>query len=95
MARHSLIGELFEFLKHNKKWWLAPVLIVFLLLSGLIVGLLISIFQSVTQIQEITLTFVPKIIVVFLAFVIFLPWMGDTLLNFVVPLLQDMDRVAR
>ena len=66
-----------------------------MLLSGLIVGLLISVFQSVTQIQEITLTFVPKIIVVFLAFVLFLPWMSDTLLNFVVPLLQDVDRVAR
>jgi len=66
-----------------------------MLLSGLIVGLIISIFQSVTQIQEITLTFVPKIIVVFLAFVIFLPWMGDTLLGFVVPLLQDVDRLAR
>jgi flagellar biosynthetic protein FliQ len=66
-----------------------------MLLSGLIVGLLISIFQSVTQIQEITLTFVPKIVVVFLAFVLFMPWMSDTLLNFVVPLLQDVDRVAR
>jgi len=66
-----------------------------MLLSGLIVGLVISIFQSVTQIQEITLTFVPKIIVVFLSFVLFLPWMGDTLLGFVVPLLQNVDRLAR
>ena len=66
-----------------------------MLLSGLIVGLLISIFQSVTQIQEITLTFVPKIVVVFLSFVLFLPWMSDTLLGFVVPLLQDVDRLAR
>jgi flagellar biosynthetic protein FliQ len=66
-----------------------------MLLSGLIVGLLISIFQSVTQIQEITLTFVPKIIVVFISFVIFLPWMSDTMLGFVVPLLQDVDRLAR
>jgi flagellar biosynthetic protein FliQ len=66
-----------------------------MLLSGLIVGLLISIFQSVTQIQEITLTFVPKIIVVFLSFVLFLPWMTDTLLGFVVPLLTDVDRLAR
>ncbi len=66
-----------------------------MLLSGLIVGLLISIFQSVTQIQEITLTFVPKIIVVFLSFVLFLPWMTDTMLGFVVPLLRDVDRLAR
>jgi flagellar biosynthetic protein FliQ len=66
-----------------------------MLISGLVVGLLISVFQSVTQIQEITLTFVPKILVVFLSFVVFLPWMTDTLLNFVVPLLRDADRLAR
>jgi len=53
-----------------------------MLLSGMIVGLVISVFQSVTQIQEITLTFVPKIIVVMLAFVVFLPWMLSLLLGF-------------
>lgn len=57
-----------------------------MLLSGMIVGLLISLFQSVTQIQEITLTFVPKIIVVMLAFVLFLPWMLSKVLTFVQPL---------
>lgn len=66
-----------------------------MLLSGLIVGLLISIFQSVTQIQEITLTFVPKIFVVMLSFVLFMPWMGNTLLGFMVPLLENLDTVVR
>ncbi len=66
-----------------------------MLLSGLVVGLIISVFQSVTQIQEITLTFVPKIIVVFAAFVIFLPWMSETLLGFVVPLLGNAHEWAR
>ena len=66
-----------------------------MLISGLVVGLLISVFQSVTQIQEITLTFVPKILVVFGAFVLFLPWMSDTLLGFVVPLLQNVHTLAR
>lgn len=66
-----------------------------MLLSGLLIGLVISIFQSVTQIQEITLTFVPKILVVFIAFVVFLPWMSDTLLNFVVPLFQNIYTVVR
>jgi flagellar biosynthetic protein FliQ len=66
-----------------------------MLLSGLVVGLIISVFQSVTQIQEITLTFVPKIIVVFAAFVIFLPWMSETLLGFVVPLLENAHEFAR
>ena len=66
-----------------------------MLLSGLVVGLIISVFQSVTQIQEITLTFVPKIIVVFAAFVLFLPWMSETLLGFVVPLLENAHEFAR
>ena len=46
-----------------------------MLIFGLIVGLLISIFQAVTQIHEMTLTFVPKILAVALALLIFLPWM--------------------
>ncbi len=46
-----------------------------MLLFGLIVGLTISIFQAITQIHEMTLTFVPKILAVALALLIFLPWM--------------------
>ncbi len=52
------------------------------LLSGLVVGLLISIFQAVTQIQEFTLTFVPKIIAVFGVIVLFLPWMLQVFLSY-------------
>ncbi len=47
--------------------------------AGLVVGLLISLFQAVTQIQEQTLTFVPKMIVVFLVVSISFPWMASTL----------------
>jgi len=54
-----------------------------MLVSGMVVGLLVSIFQSVTQVQEITLTFVPKIIVVMLAFILFMPFMMSTILDFV------------
>ncbi len=50
-----------------------------IMLSALIVGLIISLFQALTQIQEITLTFVPKIFVVFLVTIIFLPFMIETL----------------
>ncbi len=57
-----------------------------MLLSGLIIGLVISVFQSVTQIQEITLSFVPKILVVFVAFVVFMPWMIDVILSYVQPI---------
>ena len=46
-----------------------------MLLVGLVVGLLISIFQTLTHIQEMTLTFIPKILAVFAALVLFMPWM--------------------
>ena len=46
-----------------------------ILLSGLVVGLLVSIFQAVTQIQEMTLTFIPKILVMIVVLVIGGPWM--------------------
>ncbi len=50
--------------------------------TAIIVGLAISIFQAVTQIQEMTLTFVPKIVAVFVALLLFFPWMLQIMLNF-------------
>lgn len=52
------------------------------MLIALVVGLVISLFQALTQIQEMTLTFVPKIIAIFFSLLIFLPYMGDTLGEF-------------
>jgi flagellar biosynthetic protein FliQ len=52
------------------------------LLLGLFTGLIISIFQAVTQIQEPTLTFVPKIVVVGIAILFFGPWMLALLTDF-------------
>ena len=49
---------------------------------ALFVGVLISIFQAITQIQEMTLTFVPKIIVTILATIVFGPWILRIMLNF-------------
>ncbi len=54
-----------------------------MLLAGLIVGVILSIFMAVTQINEMTLTFVPKIVVTLLALMYFLPWMSQMLLSFV------------
>ncbi len=54
----------------------APVL-----LTSIIVGLLISIVQSVTQIQEATLTFVPKIFACILALIVCMPWMLSTFIS--------------
>ncbi|MFC7050517.1 flagellar biosynthesis protein FliQ [Emcibacter nanhaiensis] len=53
-----------------------------IMMIALIVGLFISLFQALTQIQEMTLTFVPKIIAIFLSLFFFLPFMGETLGTF-------------
>ncbi|MEO5341116.1 MAG: flagellar biosynthesis protein FliQ [Magnetococcus sp. MYC-9] len=53
-----------------------------MLLTALVVGIIISLFQSVTQIQEMTLTFIPKILATFLALVLALPWMVQTLMDY-------------
>lgn len=49
---------------------------------GLGVGVVVSVLQAATQIQEMTLTFVPKIIAVFLALLISFPWVMDKLISF-------------
>jgi flagellar biosynthetic protein FliQ len=49
---------------------------------GLVVGLVISVFQAVTQIQEMTLTFVPKIVAVLVGLLVFLPWLMSVMLDF-------------
>lgn len=50
-----------------------------LMLVGLVVGLIIALVQALTQIQEATLTFVPKLLAVFAALLLFLPFMGQAL----------------
>lgn len=62
---------------------------------GLIVGLAIGIFQSVTQIQEMTLTFIPKIVAVFTALIIFAPWILGKLINYTANLLTNLPDYIR
>jgi flagellar biosynthetic protein FliQ len=57
---------------------------------GLLVGLVVSIFQAVTQIQEMTLTFIPKILAVMLAMILFMPWMLQIILSFTAGILMDI-----
>ncbi|MEI8347071.1 MAG: flagellar biosynthesis protein FliQ [Pseudomonadota bacterium] len=53
-----------------------------MLLGALFIGILVSLFQAVTQINEQTLAFIPKILVILGALAIFAPWMSDTIINF-------------
>lgn len=62
---------------------------------GMVVGLAVSIFQAVTQIQEMTLTFVPKILAVMLALIIFFPWMMDTIVTFTHGLIVNIPNYVR
>ena len=59
-----------------------------LMLIALLIGLVISLFQALTQIQEVTLTFVPKIIVVFVAMLLLAPFMLQTLTDFTERIMQ-------
>lgn len=61
-----------------------------MLLFGLVTGLVVSIFQAVTQVHEMTLTFIPKILAVVLSLFLFLPWMVNKLMDFSVGLFSSL-----
>ena len=61
-----------------------------LLIAGLTVGLLVGVFQAVTQIHEMTLTFIPKILAIIGMLFFMLPWMILKLVNFVVNLFNSI-----
>ncbi len=61
-----------------------------IMLVGLVIGLLIALFQALTTIQELTLTFVPKIIMVFVAIIVLLPFMITTMTEFTQQLFDRM-----
>ena len=65
------------------------------LLFGLVAGLAVSIFQALTQINEITLTFIPKIIATAAALVLFGPWMLARLIGFTATLFQNLPTYVR
>ena len=61
-----------------------------MLLAGLIAGLLISIFQATTQINEMTLSFVPKILLVIIVMIFLMPWMSTTMIDFTQNILNQI-----
>ncbi|MCX7817082.1 MAG: flagellar biosynthesis protein FliQ [Syntrophales bacterium] len=68
----------------------APVLIV-----GLVVGVFISLLQAVTQVQEVTLVFVPKIVACMIALVAALPWILELIITFTTRLFQNIPMYIR
>lgn len=65
-----------------------------MLLGGLVVGLIVSIFQAVTQINEQTLSFIPKILVIIAAMLFLGPWMMDILGNYTRELIVSIPQVV-
>lgn len=66
-----------------------------LMLIGMVVGLIISLFQAITQIQEMTLTFVPKIIAVMLTAFFATPWMINTIVDYTYDLITSLPLIIR
>ena len=67
-----------------------PILVV-----GLVVGLLVGLFQATTQIQEQTLAFIPKIVAVFVAILVFGPWMLSLLIDYTQNLLLSIPQMIK
>ncbi len=65
-----------------------------MLLAGLIIGLLVSIFQAATQINEQTMTFIPKIVAVFLSLLLFAPWIIKMMLAFTNGIFLEISRIG-
>ncbi len=66
-----------------------------MLIGALLVGILVSIFQAVTQINEQTLSFIPKILVIIAALVIFSPWMMETMVTYTQDLFTSIPELIR
>ena len=89
MTPEFLTGFFFEAIKT------AILLAAPMLLAGLMVGMAVSIFQSVTSINEMTMTFIPKMLAVACALLFFLPWMVQTMLSFTQNLFTNIDIYIR
>jgi flagellar biosynthesis protein FliQ len=66
-----------------------------LLLSTLIIGLFVSVFQALTQINENTLTFVPKMIVIAIVILLAGPWMLDVMKSYSIGIFENMSAIVR
>jgi flagellar biosynthetic protein FliQ len=66
-----------------------------MLIGALVVGVLVSIFQAVTQINEQTLSFIPKILVIIATLVIFSPWMMETMVSYTRELFISIPELIR
>ncbi|NLD92202.1 MAG: flagellar biosynthesis protein FliQ [Fibrobacter sp.] len=74
--------------------WITLLISGPMLIAGLAVGLIVGVFQAVTQIHEMTLTFIPKILVMVFVFLMLLPWMLITLVDYMAQLFDIIGKVT-
>lgn len=89
MTPEFITGFFFEAIKT------AMLLAAPMLLAGLAVGLLVSMFQAATSISEMTLTFIPKMLAVGIALIFFFPWMVQTMITFMQNLFNNINFYIR
>jgi len=70
--------------------WITMMLAAPMLLSALAVGLLVGMFQAATQINELTMSFIPKLLVLVAALVIAGPWMLNVISNYTIQLIEQI-----
>jgi len=86
----DLIIQIFRETLKTMLFIVSPVLIL-----TLIIGLAVSIFQAVTQIHEMTLVFVPKILLIIICLILFFPWMLNMLTGFTIELISNIPLYVR
>ncbi|MBI3991828.1 MAG: flagellar biosynthesis protein FliQ [Candidatus Lambdaproteobacteria bacterium] len=79
----------------RESMWVAFLLAAPPLIAALVVGLVISIFQAVTQIQEMTLAIIPKMLAVMIALAVAFPWLLETLTNYTTSVFNTVANVTR
>lgn len=60
------------------------------MIAGLVIGLVVSVFQAVSQIHEVTLAFIPKILAIFIALIVFGPWTINVVVQFTIHLFNNL-----
>lgn len=75
--------------------WTTVILAAPLLISALVVGLIVSIIQAVTQINEATLTFIPKMLTIVVVMIILAPWMTQMITSYTTELFTSMPNYVR
>ena len=66
-----------------------------MLLSALVIGLIVSVMQAVTQINEATLTFIPKMVIIFIIIIVAGPWMLDVISHYTIELFENITMFVR